>query len=111
MALAHGILEAARAAGAETVHLAAGALPLLRPPGGRLAPVPGYDTPLSPAEAAGALAVLVPPERWPAIEAAGSGEAVAQLPSGAAVRLSLFRAADGWRIVASFRHAALQPQP
>ena len=96
------ILRVARLHGVDRVHLAAGAMPLMRVAGRRLQPVPGQEATLEAAEMAAAMALLSPPERWNAIDAAGSGDVSAELPGGGVAHVSFLRGAAGWSAVVTF---------
>jgi Tfp pilus assembly pilus retraction ATPase PilT len=102
VARVHEILRVARLHGVDRVHLAAGAMPLMRGAGRRLEPVPGEEAVLEASELATALSLLSPPERWNAIDLAGSGEVSTELPGGGTARVSLLRGSTGWSAVITF---------
>lgn len=94
------IVDAARGCGAVAVHCAPGHGPMMRMPGRELLPVPEpFDAPTADAIAV-FLSGVVEPERWRHLEDMGSGEVRAGRDGGDFVRLSLFKSANGWTIVA-----------
>ncbi|MCB2153298.1 hypothetical protein KQI84_00300 [bacterium] len=94
------LADLASDAGADKLHLRVGVPPLMRGSDRELVPVDEQLAELTEARLMRELSVLVEPELWPEFEQIGEGECQVMGGPRGFVRLTLFRNAGSWSVVA-----------